>query len=207
MNYSSGEVKTGFFVLVTLLVLFALTFQVGKFQTGKVQTAKIEFSYVGGLKLDAPVNVAGYELGKVKSIEIFPERKIPVMVTVELKEHVRLFKDSKAWIDSVGFLGDRMVDIHPGVAISEPLSATDIIEGVDPIPTQKLIHKLDKMTDQLDGMMESLQPLMKRINEMTEDQREDIEKIVANVHEVSANLRDMTNDLKYRPWRLLRKGK
>lgn len=206
MSYSSSEVKTGFFVLMTLFVLVALTFQVGKFQTGKVQTAKIEFSYVGGLKLDAPVHVAGYELGKVTAVEIIPERKIPVIVTVELKEYVRLFKGSKAWIDSVGFLGDKIVDIHPGTS-TEPLAADAVIQGVDPVPTQKLILKLDKMTDQLDGLMQSLQPLMQRVDEITEDQREEIEKMIANFHEVSVNLRDMTNDLKYRPWRLLRKGK
>lgn len=49
--------------------------------------------------------------------------------------------------------------------------------------------------------------MVQRLNKMLGRHEEEIARIVGNFEQSSANIRDMTHDLKYRPWRLVRKGK
>ena len=81
-----------------------------------------------------------------------------------------------------------------------------VIQGVDPIPMHVLIRKMNLLADEVAEMTDSLNPLLKTMNDVVGGNKEEISKSISNLHEVSANLRDMTSDLKFRPWRLVRKG-
>jgi hypothetical protein len=70
----------------------------------------------------------------------------------------------------------------------------------------QMIEKMNLLADRMDQMTVSLNPMVERLNTMMEGHQEELGKIVANFTETSANIRDMTHELKYHPWRLVRKG-
>jgi hypothetical protein len=43
------------------------------------------------------------------------------------------------------------------------------------------------------------------MNKLLNGNKEEIARILSNFDQSSANIRDMTHDLKFRPWRILRK--
>ena len=204
--YSSSEIKSGFFVLVTLVMLLVLTFVVGGYFKKGSDEWKIRFGYLNGLSDSAPVYYAGREVGKVDSIVITPGNPRPVLVTVKVSKDAFVRKDSVAFIDTLGMMGEKFIEISVGSKDAPALEVGKVIEGVDPIAMHVLIRKMNLLADEVAQMTESLNPLLKTVNTVVGGNKEEISKSIGNLHEVTANLRDMTADLKLHPWRIVRKG-
>lgn len=205
MKYSGAEVKSGILIFITIVLLFGITFLVGKFTAGSTTVWKIRFGYIGGLEEKSPVHYAGRQVGKVQSIQILPGEARPVLVSIRISSEVKIRTDSKAYIDTLGLLGEKFVEITTGDVKSPDLAANGLIEGVDPVPIYQMMQKMDVLADQMEELMKIMNPMLLQMNGYLSGEGENIAKIIANTHEISANLRDMTRDLKYRPWRLVRK--
>lgn len=204
--YSSSEIKSGFFVLVALVLLLVLTFVVGGYFKKGANEWKVRFGYLNGLSDSAPVYYAGREVGKVDSIQILRGEPRPVLVTVKVSQDAYVRKDSVAYIDTLGMMGEKFIEISVGSKDAPAMEVGQIIEGKDPIAMHVLIRKMNLLADEVAQMTDSLNPLLKTVNDVVGGNKEEISKSIANLHEVSANLRDMTADLKLHPWRLIRKG-
>ena len=205
-SYSSSEIKSGFFILATIAILLALTFVVGGYFKGGTDEWKVRFGYLNGLEDNAPVYYAGHEVGKVEKIEILRGDPRPVLVTVKIKPEAYLRKDTVAYIDTLGMMGEKFLELSIGSPKAPALPVGSVVEGVDPIPMHVMIRKMNLLADEVAKMTESLNPLLKTVNDVVGGNKEEISKSIGNLHEVSANLRDMTEDLKLHPWRLVRKG-
>ena len=204
--YSSSEIKSGFFVLITIVMLLVLTFVVGGYFKKGANEWKVQFGYLSGLSDSAPVYYAGREVGKVDSIQILRGEGRPVLVTVKISKDAYVRKDSVAYIDTLGMMGEKFIEISVGSKEAPPMETGKVIPGVDPIPMHVLIRKMNTLADEVAQMTDSLNPLLKTANDVVGGNKEEISKSIGNLHEVTANLRDMTADLKLHPWRLVRKG-
>lgn len=205
-DYSSSEIKSGALITFSLVLLFGLTFVVGRFMTGSTQSYKIRFGYISGLEEDAPVYYAGHEVGKVDRIEVLSGEARPILLTISMQSHIMPRQDSDAFVDTLGMMGEKFVEITAGSPELPAVLPASVIEGTDPIPMYLLIQKMNLLADRMDEMTTSLNPMVERIDDLLAGNKEEISKMIANFHETSANIRDMTHDLKYRPWRLVRKG-
>jgi len=205
-SYSANEVKSGAFIIASLTLLLALTFVIGNFLSGDIRTWQVEFGYVGGLEENSPVYYAGREVGKVGKIEVLYGKERPILVTVKMDEKIDLREDSEVNVDTLGMMGEKMLEITPGSASASTLATSTIIKGTDPIPMYLLIQKMNLLADRMDELTTSLNPLLDTLDGLLDKSEEDIYKIISNFEETSANVRDMTHDLKFRPWRLIRKG-
>ncbi|MFH1799997.1 MAG: MlaD family protein [Candidatus Omnitrophota bacterium] len=205
-TYSASEIKSGFFVLVALVLLLIMTFVVGGYFKKGANEWKVQFGYLSGLSDSAPVYYAGREVGKVDGIQIVPGSARPVLVTVKVSKDAYVRTDSVAYIDTLGMMGEKFIEISVGSENAPPMEVGKVIEGVDPIPMHVLIRKMNLLADEVSEMTEDLNPLLKTVNDVVGGNKEEISKSIGNLHEVSANLRDMTAELKLHPWRLIRKG-
>ena len=164
--YSSSEIKSGFFVLVTLVLLLVLTFVVGGYFKKGANEWKVQFGYLSGLSDSAPVYYAGREVGKVDSIQIVPGSARPVLVTIKVSKDAFVRKDSVAYIDTLGMMGEKFIEISVGSQDSPALETGKVIEGKDPIPMHVLIRKMNLLADEVAQMTDSLNPLLKTTNEL-----------------------------------------
>ena len=205
-TYSSSEIKSGFFVLVALVVLLVMTFVVGGYFKKGANEWKVQFGYLSGLSDSAPVYYAGREVGKVDGIQILPGQPRPVLVTIKVSKDAYVRADSVAYIDTLGMMGEKFIEISVGSKDAPPMEVGKVIQGVDPIAMHVLIRKMNLLADEVAQMTESLNPLLKTVNDVVGGNKEEISKSIGNLHEVSANLRDLTAELKLHPWRLIRKG-
>ena len=205
-SYSSSEIKSGFFILATIAILLALTFVVGGYFKGGTDEWKVRFGYLNGLEDNAPVYYAGHEVGKVEKIEILRGDPRPVLVTVKIKPEAYLRKDTVAYIDTLGMMGEKFLELSIGSPKAPALPVGSVVEGVDPIPMHVMIRKMNLLADEMSQMADRLNPLLNTTGSILKGHQEEISKSISNLHEITANLRDMTYDLKLRPWRLLRKS-
>lgn len=164
-----SQLKVGVLVLVALCALTALVFlmssNTGGFLSGKV-TVRSYFENSAGLKVGAPVNLEGVTIGNVKSVHIVPERKLtPVEVTMRISKQFAptLHTDSKSSLETVGVLGDTVVDINSKFAVGGPvqegaeLQTTETPNLSDVIKSsQGTIEQLNTILAKVDNLVDAL---------------------------------------------------
>jgi phospholipid/cholesterol/gamma-HCH transport system substrate-binding protein len=164
-----SQLKVGVLVLVALATLVALIFlmsgNTGGFFTGKL-TLISYFENSAGLKVGAPVNLEGVTIGSVKAIRIVPERKLtPVEVIMRVGKQYSpgLHTDSKSSLETIGVLGDTVVNIDSKFATGPPLqngaelktnetpNLSDVIKS-----SQGTIEQLNVILAKVDNLVDSL---------------------------------------------------
>ncbi|HMK56218.1 MAG TPA: outer membrane lipid asymmetry maintenance protein MlaD [Dissulfurispiraceae bacterium] len=132
------ELAVGIFVLIGFLALGYLSIRLGKLEVvGKGgYTLYAEFANAGGIKPGAVVEIAGVEIGKVKSIRL---DNYSALATMRIYQGVKIQDDAIASIKTKGLVGEKFVQVAPGGSdvyladggrIKETESALDIEELV-----------------------------------------------------------------------------
>lgn len=113
-----GLVSIGALVMASVLI-FLLSGEGGFFwQRYSVKTV---FGNIAGLKVGAPVRVAGMEVGAVSDLDFFGD-KVEITMEVAEEHQPRITTESRAVLGAVSLLGEAAVDITPssqGTAIPE----------------------------------------------------------------------------------------
>ncbi|MGB2078309.1 MAG: outer membrane lipid asymmetry maintenance protein MlaD [Vibrio sp.] len=141
------ELMVGSFVLLGVLAILFILFQVAHVSslTAK-ETYRLEASFdnIGTLKPRSPVKVGGVVIGRVDSIDLDPERFIPV-VTMDIDTRFSEFPDnSSAEILTAGLIGEQYISIVPGFALDD----TEMLKDGDRIQDTKSAIVLENLIGQ-----------------------------------------------------------
>lgn len=112
------EFGTGLFILFGILALFFLATQTTNFQyvSGNSYQVTAVFQNIGGLKVRAPVSMAGVKIGRVTAIDLDPQR-LEAVVTISIdQQYDKLPKDTAASILTAGLLGEQYIGLSPGAS-------------------------------------------------------------------------------------------
>lgn len=107
------ELVVGVFVLVGILCLGYLSIKLGRLEVigGHQYDVQAEFSSVTGLKTGATVEIAGVEVGRVKTIALKDDQ---ALVTLAIKDGITLYSDTFATIKTRGIIGEKFITLSPG---------------------------------------------------------------------------------------------
>lgn len=108
------EITVGFFLLLGLLSLAYISINLGKLEiVGKGgYTVYAEFEKAGGIKPNAVVEIAGVEIGTVRSVSITDDYRARVEIFID--HNIKLQDDVIASIKTKGLIGEQYVEISPG---------------------------------------------------------------------------------------------
>ena len=116
------DISVGLFMLLGLFALIVMVMKVsGLSSLREPQSYQVsaEFTDIGGLKVRAPVTVAGVKVGEVTRIELQPGQ-LNAKVTMSLYSDKKIpYEDSSARILTQGLLGSNYISIIPGFEDSE----------------------------------------------------------------------------------------
>ncbi len=111
------DISVGIFMLLGLLALFVMVMKVSNisdFMSHQGYQVTADFTDIGGLKVRAPVTVAGVRIGEVTHIELQPG-ELNAKVTMTLRSDKKIpYEDSSARILTEGLLGSNYISIVPG---------------------------------------------------------------------------------------------
>ena len=112
------EIWVGLFVAIGLIALFFVAMQVsnlGEFHTAEGSyIVRAHFNNIGGLRVRAPVSMAGVTVGRVEHIG-FDEQKYEAVVEMRIDPAYKtLPEDTSASILTAGLLGEQYVGLSAG---------------------------------------------------------------------------------------------
>lgn len=111
------DISVGIFMLLGLLAFLTMVMKVSglsDFIAKKGYQISADFSDIGGLKVRAPVTVAGVRIGEVTRIELQPN-ELNAKVTMQLRTDRPIpYEDTSARILTEGLLGSNYISIVPG---------------------------------------------------------------------------------------------
>lgn len=147
------ELKVGIFVFCGLMILVVFVLSIGGFKTwSSGYHVKFLFGFINGVKLGAPVRLSGMDVGRVKDLKIIksPEGRTKVVVVCWIKKEIQIPLKSRVWINTLGLLGEKYVEIMPGDDYTLQLLPDGVIEGNDPIAMHEVVQYLKSIADNID---------------------------------------------------------
>lgn len=165
-----SQLKVGVLVLVAVCALISLVFLMsgasGGFWSGHL-TVISYFENSAGLKNGAPVNLDGVTVGNVTAIHIDPSRpQTPVEVVMKLNERNarNIRSDSKSSLETVGVLGDTVVDIDSRNANGGPVQNGAILQTTETPNLQDVIQASQGTIEKLDTILDQVNRLANTLN-------------------------------------------
>jgi phospholipid/cholesterol/gamma-HCH transport system substrate-binding protein len=141
MKKYAKETQVGLFVLIGFIAISYMSIKLGNVrlfgENDYAITAK--FNDVTGLKVNAPVQMYGVEMGFVEKIGIDLESGMSV-VTLRIRKDVQLTDDTIASVKTSGLIGDKYVKLSRGGG--DPIQAGAVLRDTESsIDLEELISK------------------------------------------------------------------
>ena len=114
---------------IGIVCLGYLSIKLGKLELigGNVYEVVAQFNTASGLKSGSAVEIAGVEVGRVRSIALNEDR---AAVTLAVDNKVKLYTDTIASIKTRGIIGEKFLALSPGGG-GDPLKPGDTIRDTD----------------------------------------------------------------------------
>jgi phospholipid/cholesterol/gamma-HCH transport system substrate-binding protein len=137
MKKYAKETQVGIFVLVGFLAIAYMSIKLGNVHlfSDNNYSIKARFNDVTGLKINAPVQMYGVEMGFVDKIGIDQESGMSE-VTLKIRKDIKLTDDTIASVKTSGLIGDKYIKlsrgggdpIQPGAVLRDTESSIDLEE-------------------------------------------------------------------------------
>ncbi len=185
------EVKWGFFVSLTIILFFIMFFMLGESRMFKKgYTVYITYNFANGLEGNAPVRLGGITIGTVKEIEMKEDTtgRMYILVKVWIEKKIRLREKSRFYINTMGLLGEKYIEISQGDPANPIITENSIVTGVDPMSTEELFAKGNEIATDLREIMGQLREVMDK------DSMDNFRRVVKNMGDVLYETRLVLED-------------
>lgn len=227
------EFKVGIFVAIGIAILISIIFSISELKYFQQRYAiKLLFDFANGVEKAAPVRLAGVQVGEVKDIDIVFDavrQKTVVALTVSLDKKAKVEEDAEAFINTLGLIGEKYVEILPGTPGKRILKPGEALQGKESVPVERLTEKGYEIASGLSDTIKHLNKLFgdPETQEAFKATMLDLRKFVASANVVmdkvksgegtvgklfmddaiAKDLEEFVKDLKAHPWKLMHKPK
>lgn len=199
------QVQVGAFVAVGLLLFMMVIFMLGseKKLFDRQYHLISHFSNISGIRVGAPVQLAGINVGTVSRIDFDPaiDRKdVKLTLSISRSYQDRIREDSVASIVTQGLLGDKMLLVTVGTSTTRALSEGDELPATSPSDFSSLMKGGDELIQTLNKVSENLEDITGKIKDGEGLLHEVIyspsgKEMMEHVTAVSRNLDEVTSKI------------
>lgn len=215
-----SELKVGLLALSAMVSVVFMSLKITSNQSGfgDYTTYRTIIKDASGIFPKTPIKVAGINAGKIKQIEL---QDNSALITFEVLNRVKITSGSKLRIKSVGFLGDKYLEITIG-ASEQRLTQDTLIPSVEGAGIETLVRDAGEvmgdvkvlikelknsiapdtgespikvMLDNLKSASNDAKEMMSSLNTTLSGNKEKIDNLISNFEKFSKNLEYQTNNL------------
>jgi len=163
---TNRSLKLGLLVFTGLILFSVAIYFLGSQQNlfSSSVILKSHFHDVKGLVEGNKVQYSGITVGYVSNIEIVQDTV--VLVEISVKKDVTRFirKDSKVSISSKGLMGSKILNIYPGTADAEPVSANEFLKTRESIEMEDVLKEAQSVMAESGKITANLMEITKKMN-------------------------------------------
>lgn len=184
-----NEFKVGLLAIATLAAVVFMSFKITSNQSGfgQYQTYRTIVKDASGIFPKTPIKIAGIAAGRISSIEL---QGNTALITFEILKQIQVTKNSKLRIKSVGFLGDKYIEIYVGDS-PEFLAKNDFIDSEEAAGIETLVKDASEVLADVKAITKSLKDSI-----APEGQPSPMKKILVDIGALVENTRVATESLK-----------
>jgi len=217
------ELKVGLFMGAGFFLMFLVVFFLRDFSLfDKGYNIQVIFDTVGGITKNAPVKLAGINVGEVKFADIFQDKtedKPRVKLDVRVDGNISIPEDAVVRINTLGLLGEKYLEITPGVS-KKYLAEGGIMMGENPISVSRQMEKMNAFMESAVRILKKIENGDGTLGKLLSDSTlyDDVEIVMSRLRngdgtlgkllvkeDIYDNVEEFTSDIKENPWKLLHK--
>ena len=199
MERSRLELRVGLFVFVAIVILIVFVFKIGNLKSyGVGYPLRFIFGHVSGVKAGSPIRFCGVDIGEVSRVRIIEggqTKKTQVEVVAIIRKSLSIPQGSQAYVNTLGLLGEKYIEIIPPVEFNSFLKPNDTIIGTDPVLMQDWIDEGQQVVKDVQELIHKLKTAEGTIGKLLYDDR------------LYQELEALVTDLRQNPWKLFWKAK
>lgn len=190
MTPLSTEFKVGAFFFLTILLGYVMMSRINDRPDyeGEWLRYTVYFDNATGLLDKTPVEIAGIKVGHIISITLENDK---AKIALAVDPRVKIKKDAVVSIKDRGLLGERYIDIYPGIDPSLSLPTDSVLPNSESqSPMVKAFQKFETISTYIENITKSLDKVV------TEGiSGNSIKEILENVEETSRTMKDLVTHL------------
>jgi len=185
-----NELKVGLLTLLAIASMVVVTLKItsNKASFGEFVEYKTIIADATGIYEDSSIKVAGIVAGRIKTIELSGSQ---ALIKFEVQKSLKLTQFSTIRIKSVGFLGDKYIDIYLGNPDAPQLAEFSMV-------TAESGAGFEQLGKDAGEILKDVKVIAKAIKDSlyTDDKQNAIKEIVVQINEFSHNANDISKSLK-----------
>jgi phospholipid/cholesterol/gamma-HCH transport system substrate-binding protein len=183
-----NEFKVGLLAIATMVAIVFMSLKITSNQSGFGQyvTYRTIVRDASGIFPKTPIKVAGINAGRISSIEL---QGNTALITFEILKQIQVTKNSKLRIKSVGFLGDKYIEIYIGNS-PDLLVKYDFIDSEEAAGIENLVKDTSEVLADVKQIVKSLKESIAPAGEASP-----IKRILADMAELVSNTKEATKSL------------
>lgn len=182
VNKENQYIRIGIFVAIALGIAMFIIFMIGSEKNifRAHYTLKADFGDISGLRIGAPVQLAGMTVGFVDNIR-FPrdlmKKQIEVVLKIADKYKERIREDSIATINTQGLLGDKFIYVSIGSPDKSVLKDGDKMQTREVVGLFELAEKGGEILENIQKASESASMFFGGLHEGRDDVKASLKSI------------------------------
>ena len=164
-NAIGNKIKLGLFVFIGCALFIAGLYYIGQKQQLFNKTFHLNgtFKDISGLQIGNNVRFSGITVGIVDDIQQISDTSVRVNMLIDEDTKKFIKKDSKAIIGSEGLMGNKIVQIIPGINSKQVVADNDVIQTSQSISIDDILAKIKTTSDNAANITTDLAVLMDNI--------------------------------------------
>lgn len=169
INSRKNNMKVGYTIFSGLVILILFTIIVGTGENffSKTYNLNLAVKETEGLKKGGAVLLGGLKIGNITDIEIVPEdnnNKIILELSILQEYAGKITAGSTASIETLGLLGDKMVNISLGKYNEEPLREGDFLKVKESFSLETAGTAIGPILSKLDGIVTDVKTITGKVS-------------------------------------------
>ncbi len=163
-----GTLKVGIAITFAIAVMFWASLSGGG--TSIFESKKkfvCYFKNVNGLVPGSPVWMSGVEVGNVKSVKfvnLSPEKQVELVCRVKSEVWDRMTGSARVQLGTIGFLGDKYVEVIPGTTDGMPIADMEVVMTKDAGSAEAVFAEAQGSLSDVRHTINNIDTLLTRMN-------------------------------------------
>jgi hypothetical protein len=123
-----------------------------------------------------------------------------------IRKDVKIPRDSTVWINTLGLLGEKYIEIMPGENYNDLVKTEQTMIGIDPIPMHELTLLVKGIADHVDEIVLKIKNKEGTLGKLLGDDAL-YKELESSIIGIRGELESLLSDIKAHPWKLFFKTK